>query len=317
LDSEQEGDIYVGCAGGVDGKFSMQYALEDIPSEYISLKIIVKGLRGGHSGLDINLGRGNANKILARIIVETESVQKILLQSFNGGNLRNAIPREATAEISISKKLKNNIITKIEDSFKNIKNEFSIIEPNLKLEFIESNNLNSIVQGEWLLNTILSCPHGVIAMSPDIKDLTETSTNLAIVKTQNHSDKLGLIKIESFMRSSSDSALEALTRSHKSLFSIAGFQVEFGNSYSGWKPNMESPILKLATKVFIEMYHKDPSIKAIHAGLETGYFTKHFPNMDMVSIGPTIKFPHSPDEKVEIASVKTFWDYLIKILSEF
>lgn len=318
LDSEQEGDIYVGCAGGVDGKFTFQYSLEPVKLENISFKIGLKGLRGGHSGLDIHLDRGNANKILARIILETETTEKIKLQSFNGGNLRNAIPREAFAEISISIKLKSEIISMMQKSFQNIKDELGSRAPNISFECIETKSSSPyIVEGELILHTIIACPHGVIAMCPDIKELVETSTNLAIVKTQHSSEKSGVVLIESFMRSSSDSALIALSDAHKSLCHLAKFHSSFGNSYSGWKPNMESPILKISTKIFEDIYQASPSIKAIHAGLETGYFTKHFPSMDMVSIGPTIKHPHSPDEKVSISSVKNFWDYLVKIISYF
>lgn len=318
LDSEQEGDIYVGCAGGVDAVFSHPYSLTAVNSDNLSLKISLKGLRGGHSGLDINLGRGNANKLLARIILETAKIEKIKLHSFTGGNLRNAIPREAFTEISISKKYKDDILASIQKSFQNIKEEFGIKEPKISIEFAEVPVINSFIsESEWILNTIIACPHGTVSMSADIKDLVETSTNLAIVKTHHKSDKEGFVKIECFMRSSSDSALMALADTHRSLFSLANFKGEFGNSYSGWKPNMDSKILKIATDIFTEMNQKTPSVKAIHAGLETGYFTKHFPNMDMVSIGPTIKHPHSPDEKVSISSVKNFWEYLTKIISRF
>lgn len=318
LDSEQEGDIYIGCAGGVDGVFSYQYSLLPTPAENISFKISLKGLKGGHSGLDIHLDRGNANKLLARILLESQIVEKIRLHSFNGGNLRNAIPREAFAEICISKKLQNEVFLVLQKSFDNIKLELGIRAPKISLEYTEMQNLPQyIFESEWILNTICACPHGVVTMSPDIKDLVETSTNLAIVKTCHVSDKTGEAVIESFMRSSSDSALIALANSHRSLFQLAKFRAEFGNSYSGWKPNMESHILKVSIKIFKDIYNNSPSVKAIHAGLETGYFAKHFPGMDMVSIGPTIKHPHSPDEKVSISSVKNFWDYLVRIISHF
>jgi dipeptidase D len=318
LDSEQEGDIYVGCAGGVDAVFTHPYSLTTIAPDSLSLKISLKGLRGGHSGLDINLGRGNANKLLARMILETAEIEKIKLHSFTGGNLRNAIPREAFTEISISKKNKDQILSTLLNSFQNIKNEYGSKEPNINFECVEIQNSSTyILESEWILNTINACPHGTVSLSADILDLVETSTNLAIVKTLNTNENTGIVKIECFMRSSSDSALMSLANTHKSFFALANFRGEFGNSYSGWKPNMNSLILKIASTIFEEMNKKSPSVKAIHAGLETGYFTKHFPNMDMVSIGPTIKHPHSPDEKVSIPSVANFWEYLTKIISRF
>lgn len=316
LDSEQEGDIYVGCAGGIDGVFSYTYSLLPAPKDCAGFKISLKGLLGGHSGLDINLGRGNANKLLARIILETKTHEKIKLHSFSGGNLRNAIPREAFAEIFISKENESDVLLRIEKSFQNIKQELGVKAPGISLECQKASVSHSFIsEGEDILKTIYACPHGVIEMSPDISDLVETSTNLAIVKTRHLSDSTGEVKIHSFMRSSSDSAMQAATLTHQSLFELAGFQSEFINPYSGWKPNMASHILKVTSRTYEEMFSKSPSVKAIHAGLETGYFTRHFPDMDMVSIGPTIRHPHSPDEKVSISSVKNFWDYLIRIIS--
>jgi dipeptidase D len=252
------------------------------------------------------------------MILETAEIEKIKLHSFTGGNLRNAIPREAFTEISISKNHKDQIFSTLLKSFQNIKSEFGSKEPNINFECVEIQNSSTyILESEWILNTIIACPHGTISLSADIKDLVETSTNLAIVKTLNTNENTGMVKIECFMRSSSDSALVALANTHKSFFALANFRGEFGNSYSGWKPNMNSAILKIASTIFFEMNKLAPSVKAIHAGLETGYFTKHFPDMDMVSIGPTIKHPHSPDEKVSIPSVANFWEYLTKIISRF
>lgn len=318
LDSEQEGDIYVGCAGGVDAHFNFRYTLIVAKDDLSGLKISVRGLLGGHSGLDINLGRGNANKILARLLQETEKIDNVKIHSFTGGNLRNAIPREAFAEIFVAKNLAGQVQAQLQASFNNIKMELGNIEPNVILECLETNlPKNYIAESDMLLNVITACPHGTVAMSPDIKELVETSTNLAIVKTTHKPNNEGDIQLVSFMRSSSDSALQALMRTHKSLFDIAGFSTTFGNAYSGWKPNMDSKILKLSASIYEEMNGMKPSVKAIHAGLETGYFTKHFPDMDMVSVGPTIRHPHSPDEKVSIPSVKNFWEYLTKIISAF
>lgn len=311
LDSETEGELYVGCAGGIDATITFESKLEPTPLEMSGFALNVTGLRGGHSGMDIITGIGNANKILFRIFKALEK-QGLRISSINGGSLRNAIPREAfsivtlpTANIAEAKKI-------IEGVYTDAKNELSLVDPNLNISFeptsIPANVIDLDTQTK-LIRSVYACPNGVMRMSDSMENLTETSTNLAIIKSNGNN-----IQINCLLRSSVDSAKMDLAEMMASVFELAGAKCEFNGAYPGWKPNMESPILKIMQETYNKMYGKTPKIMAIHAGLECGLLGGVYPNWDMISFGPTIMNPHSPNERVNIPSVKMFWDYLVETL---
>lgn len=311
LDSETEGELYVGCAGGIDATINFDFKKESVPVEMSGFALNITGLKGGHSGMDIILGRGNANKILFRIFKALEKLG-IRISSINGGSLRNAIPREAfstitipTSEVAKAKEILENIT-------KEVKNELSLVEPSLVIEMnptaLPSEVMDKDTQGR-LIRSVYACPNGVMRMSDSMEGLTETSTNMAIVKTDDSK-----VKISCLLRSSVDSAKMDLAEMMASVFELAGADCKFSGGYPGWKPNMESPILKTMQETYNNMFGRVPKIMAIHAGLECGLLGGVYPNWDMISFGPTIMNPHSPDERVNAPSVKLFWDYLVETL---
>jgi len=312
MDSEDEGELYVGCAGGIDGSFYFDAKYESVPAGFKAFQLVLKGLKGGHSGVDINLERGNANKIMFRFIKYATDHFGLRIGTVNGGNLRNAIPREAFADIVIPAD-KVNELTEYVSRFESIiKNEFSSVEPTFSFVAKPSDlpeKLISIDLQKRLTKAINGCMNGVIRMSQDMIGLVETSSNLAVVKcTENQ------IAVHCLLRSSVDSAKEDLAISIGSIFELAGAKVEFLGGYPGWKPNMNSEILKTMQDTYQKMTGKIPEIKAIHAGLECGLLGGVYPHWDMISFGPTIRFPHSPDEKVHIESVKRFYNWLVETL---
>ncbi len=312
LDSEDEGELYVGCAGGEDANATFSVNLEDVPGGYETMAIAVKGLKGGHSGMDIILGRGNANKIMFRLLRELTNNYSIRIAHIIGGSLRNAIPREAFVTFLTPQGTKDSIEREVVAYEKIIKKELELTEPGLSIGISKPENVKTVIDNlsqERLINAVLACPNGVIRMSDSMDGLTETSINLAIVKSEN--DK---VYVQCLMRSSVDTARQALAQSVKAVFDLAGADIQFRGGYPGWKPNMESPILKTMVQTYEKMYGKTPDIKAIHAGLECGILGGVYPNWDMVSCGPTIRFPHSPDEKVKIDTVQKFWDFLKETL---
>lgn len=312
LDSEDYGELYVGCAGGLDGNFVFKYKEEEIPFESDTYKLSVIGLKGGHSGMDIVLGRGNANKIMLRVITEIKKELDIRLVEVDGGSLRNAIPREAFVVLAAPKNRSEPLKQKVLEMFDIISSELSETEPDMKFKVEPAPVATKAIEQKVADNFIkaaYACPNGVIRMSDDFEGLVETSNNMAIMKSEN-----GEISIKCLMRSSVDTAKEDLAEMMKSVFDLAGAETEFSGGYPGWKPNMKSPILKTMQDVYKNMTGETPEIKAIHAGLECGILGSHYPNWDMISFGPTIRFPHSPDEKVDIASVEKFWDYLLETL---
>jgi dipeptidase D len=312
LDSEDEGELYVGCAGGVDASISFEYIKDTIPANYVSYLIRVSGLKGGHSGLEINQGRGNSNLVLFRLLYKAANSIGLRLCETDGGNMRNAIPREAHATVIIPAKNEKAFISLTEDYICKVKNELSATEPDLTIACnrteMPSRVMNPGLQ-QKVVASVYSCPNGTIRMSDGIPGLVETSTNLAIVKTEEKT-----INIYCLLRSSVESAKENLADTMKAFFEIAGAQINFNGSYPGWKPNMDSPILKTMKKVYTDMYKIEPEIKAVHAGLECGIIGGVYPRLDMISFGPTIRHPHSPDEKVHVESVGKFWDYLAETL---
>lgn len=314
MDSEDEGELYVGCAGGEDAGITFSYTEVPVPAESISFKLNVTGLKGGHSGLDINLGRGNANKIFFRLLKEAHKVCGARLASISGGNLRNAIPREAFGVLIVPYSTADKLVGLIAGLTTIIKRELSATEPTLKIELAKTEMPAGLIDENTqarLTHAVVACPNGVIRMSDSMPGLVETSTNLAIVKSDSGTKTVTLACL---MRSSVDSAKADLGSRMESVFTLAGAEVKLSGGYPGWKPNMESPILKTMLKVYNDKFGRIPEIKAIHAGLECGILGGTYPNWDMISFGPTIRFPHSPDEKVNIESVAKFWDYLVETL---
>ena len=314
MDSEDEGELYVGCAGGEDASIQFKFTEDAVPPESIAFRLNVTGLKGGHSGLDIPLGRGNANKIFFRLLKETYKTCVVRLASINGGNLRNAIPREAFGVVIVPYAKADKLVGQIAGLTTIIKRELAATEPTLKIELSKTEMPASLIDVKTQVNlthAIVACPNGVIRMSDTMPGLVETSTNLAIVKSDNTTKT---VEISCLMRSSVDTAKADLGSRMDSVFTLAGAEVILKGGYPGWKPNMESPILKTMQQVYKSKFGRIPEIKAIHAGLECGILGGTYPTWDMISFGPTIRFPHSPDEKVNIESVRKFWDFLVETL---
>jgi dipeptidase D len=312
LDSEELGELCVGCAGGIDVSAVKSYAEEKSPADMTAYKVLAKGLKGGHSGVDIALGRANSNKIMFRFLMQAESDFGIRLAEAEGGNLRNAIPRESFSVILVP----NDKAAKFESFVKGYEKiyraEFIDTEPDLSFTCskvdMPAKVMNAADQYK-IIRAIFVCPNGVVRMSQAVKGLVETSNNVAIVKCRN-----GKFEAHNLCRSSVDSAKEATAWKIAAAFHLIDADVKLEGGYPGWKPNMKSPILNTMSKVYSDMFGKAPEIKAIHAGLECGLIGGVYPNLDMISFGPTIRYPHSPDEKVEIASVEKFWKFLVETL---
>jgi dipeptidase D len=310
LDSEDEGELYVGCAGGLDATFKFKYTDEPAPANGKTFKIAVSGMKGGHSGMDIILGRGNANKALFRIL--NTVVNEISLASVNGGSVRNAIPFEASTLIVVLPENVADVLAAIDATGKNILAELKHAEPEMKIEVTEAEPAATVINDavkSRLVRAVYACPNGVVRMSDGMPGLVETSSNLAIVKSSK-----GETSIACLIRSSVDSAKADLADTLKAVFSLAGADSTFSGNYPGWNPNFESPILAKMKKLYKTMFGKSPKVKAIHAGLECGLLGAVYPEWDMISCGPTIRYPHSPDEKVNIASVEKWWTFLTATL---
>ncbi|MCK5137643.1 MAG: aminoacyl-histidine dipeptidase [Bacteroidales bacterium] len=312
MDSEDEGELYVGCAGGIDVSASKSYVEEDAPSGHTAYIIHAEGLKGGHSGIDIPLGRANANKILFRFLMQAETDLKIRLSEATGGDLRNAIPRESHAIVLVPAAAAIKLEAMVASYQSMYRKEFGETEPNLTFT-CEKTDLPAKVVPEKeqykFIRAIFACPNGVQRMSSSMKGLVETSNNLAIVKVKD-----GKFMALNLTRSSVDSAKEATAWKIAAVFHLIDANVKLTGEYPGWKPNMDSPILKVCQDVYNKEFGKIPEIRAIHAGLECGLLGGVYPELDMISFGPTIRFPHSPDEKVEISTVKKFWEFLVAIL---
>lgn len=310
LDSEDEGELYIGCAGGLNTNIDYDYTTENSDNQHKAYRILVKGLKGGHSGIDIVLGRGNSIQLMARILYAIESLG-MRLASFDGGSLRNAIPREASAIVTIPFNRMEKAVAIISELKHIIAEELSAAEPDLMIEFSETEmpvRLMGLKDAREFIRALYIFPNGVIRMS-DYMPVPETSTNLAVAKAEN-----GQVSIKSLQRSFVDTAKENLARQIRSVFELYGAKVVHEGSYPGWKPNPDSAILSAMKDVYHKGFGKIPEIKSIHAGLECGIIGGIYPKMDMISFGPTIRFPHSPDEKVNILSVEKFWDFLVKTL---
>ena len=313
LDSEQEGELCVGCAGGLDVSASFKYLKYNTPAGYKGLKVTVKGLQGGHSGMDISLYRANANKAVARMILPAIELLGVKVVSFTGGSLRNAIPFEAEAELVVPQENLAAVRQMIESEFGRIKAEFKESDPTATLIVEECEAAPKHIQPSVMLRAVkamLACPSGVIRMSRTMKGLTETSINMAIVRTEK-----GKITIHSLMRSSVNSAKAALANRVRCIFELAGADdIQFAGGYIGWTPKLDTPMNKIMMEQYKKVTGEDMEIMATHGGLECALLGAKYPNWEMVSVGPTIKYPHSPDEKVNIASVARTWEYLKAVL---
>lgn len=312
MDSEDEGELYVGCAGGVNTNVKIAYKEETAPADSKAYELNVSGLKGGHSGMDIALGRGNSNKLMNRLLWKAARNYGLRLAAMEGGNLRNAIPRECVATVYVPSAKADEFEAYVNDLDATVRNELKGVDAKVQIKATATNSTAKVMDTasqEKLLNAIHACPHGVIGMSNDMPGLVETSTNLAVVNVQN-----GQVEILTSQRSSTDSAkLDLMDRLH-AIFEPAGGEIEHSSEYPGWKPNLDSPILATMKEVYQQKYGRVPEVKAIHAGLECGLLGGTYPNMDMISFGPTINNPHSPDEEVNIETVQKFWDFLVETL---
>ena len=313
LDSETEGELYVGCAGGVDANISFKYKEMPLPKGFKAFKLVVTGLRGGHSGMEINEGRGNANKVMARLLLPIIRDNKGKLASFNGGNMRNAIPREAEAIFAVPADKVEAVKAYVEQTTATVKSELALIDPGLiiTIEAVRASKVIAGTTGLKLIKALYACPNAVDRMSLEVPGLVETSNNLAIVKT----DK-GVITVNTLLRGSSDTLKMDLAEAVRAAFELAGAKVWFDGAYSGWSPNMASPILKTMKQQYKKLFGKEPAVMAIHAGLECGILAGAYPNWDMISCGPTLKSPHSPDERCFVPSVEKWWKFIVAVIED-
>ena len=313
LDSEDEGELFIGCAGGMGTMAEFAYEKREATDDYLYFEVKVSGLKGGHSGGEIHIGLGNANKILTRYLYALEHELDWKLCFFQGGNLHNAIPREAHAVIGLKADQKERARVILNELAAAVEDELKRVDPGVKLEMKSVGKPAYRIDCDTkrrLVRALYACPHGVYGMSHDIEGLVETSSNLASVKMKED-DK---IYVETSQRSSTSSLISDIANTVASVFELAGAKISFRDPYPGWKPNPDSPILKAASESYERIFGRKPAIKAIHAGLECGLFLDKYPYLDMVSFGPTLRDVHSPVEKIEIKTVQLWWDHLVDML---
>lgn len=313
LDSEDEGELFIGCAGGKDTQGTFYYEQMPAPTDQQYFRIDIKGLKGGHSGGDIHKGLGNANKILVRFLFLLKKNFDFTLCSIDGGNLRNAIAREANAVIGLKPGDKEEVRAMLNRFATDIECELKYADPNVQISMQSTDNPEKCIESpiaEKLIYAMHACPHGVKAMSHDIEGLVETSTNLASVKMKDD-DK---IVIGTSQRSSIESSKEEIANQVSCVFLLAGAEVTQGDGYPGWAPNPNSQILKVAAESYKKLFNKEPKVMAIHAGLECGLFLEKYPYLDMISFGPTLRDVHSPDERIQIETVGLWWEHLLDLL---
>jgi dipeptidase D len=311
LDSEDDGVFCIGCAGGIDTVATFEYQKEEVTGNLYSFQVSVKGLQGGHSGEDIDKERGNAIKILARYLWTLNKEFPVYINRIEGGNLHNAIPREASAIVAVPFEQKEKVRILLNVFIHEIENELPT-ESGFRMDIESESAITDSFSKDFsdkLIGALYACPHGVIRMSKDIEDLVQTSTNLASVKTDDVT-----VKVVTSQRSSVESEKHDLKNQIDALFSLAGAKVTHGDGYPGWKPNPKSEITHIVVDSYFRLFHQQPVVRAIHAGLECGLILEKYPELDMISIGPTIIGNHSPGEKVEIATVEKFWEHLKDIL---
>lgn len=312
MDSEELGTLFIGCSGGKNTAATFKAKLEKTPRNYSAFELKVGGLKGGHSGLEIHVGRGNAIKILNRAIWSYSQENKIHLAEINGGNKHNAIPRESFAVVLVPKNDEKKFKKFVAKYNETVKTEYAVTEPDLIVS-AEKHNVPEKVMDEktqkHLLNALYAVPHGVIKMSNDIPGLVETSTNLAVIETVGKN-----VNIVTSQRSPVKSENEDITNMVTAVFKLAGADVSYGDGYPGWAPDVHSEILKVFKSTFNQMYGKEPLVTAIHAGLECGIIKEKYPEMDMISFGPTMFGVHSPDERLQISTVPEFFNQLVNVL---
>jgi dipeptidase D len=312
LDSETEGELYVGCAGGIDATLTIPYKLEAAPKNYCAMKLTIGGLLGGHSGMEINSGRVNANKLMFRHLRWVAECG-IRLYSVAGGNMRNAIPRDAEVVFVMPKEHKECIQKEFDKMAVAVKKELASIEPDFFMKYEDARMPAKVMTDadtQKIINTMMVAPNGVIRMSVDMPGLVETSLNLAIAETDGKK-----FVLKALLRSSVDTAKEALAERLVCLAEMVGGKCQLTGAYPGWKPNMNSGLLKTMKATYKKLYNKNPKVMAIHAGLECGLLGGKYPDMEMISFGPTLNSPHSPDERANIPSTKKFFDYLVAALA--
>ncbi|KIO37618.1 aminoacyl-histidine dipeptidase [Shewanella sp. cp20] len=311
-DSEQEGEIYMGCAGGVDAQITVPMVWQAAEPSLSTYTLTLSGLKGGHSGVNIHLGRGNANKLLARFLFNHADELALELTNFSGGSLRNAIPREASVSFMLPSENLPRLEALMQEYTALIRQELAIADPDMLLTLSEipaATQVMSEATQQTLIDLLHACPNGVMRMSDEIQGVTETSLNVGVITTEGES-----VSILCLIRSLIDSGREEVEGYLTALSNLAGAEVEFSGAYPGWKPDSSSPVMAIVKDTYESIYNKEPVIMVIHAGLECGLFKKPYPEMDMVSIGPTIRFPHSPDEMVLIETVEQYWKLLLAVL---
>ena len=314
LDSEDEGELYIGCAGGLDITATLEYKEEMPMVDFVARKITLKGLRGGHSGLEINEGRGNANKLLAHIVHDLLIEFDSQLASFEGGNMRNAIPREAHAVLVFNPEDMDGLEDYMKEYETQLNDEYAPIESGITLSVEEVTLPAAVVPSEIqdnMINVLMACQNGVMRMIPTVPDTVETSSNLAIVIIAD-----GKAEVRILARSSCDTMKDFLADSLTACFAMAGMKVELSGGYSGWQPNVDSPILHAMKLSYKQQFGVEPAVKVIHAGLECGIIGANCPGLDMISFGPTLRSPHSPDERALIPTVSKFYDFLVATLEQ-
>jgi dipeptidase D len=304
--------LSIGCAGGIDTNTSFTYNQVDVNSDSVVFEISIKGLLGGHSGMDIDKGRGNANKLMTRILYKLKSETEVQLISFDGGSLRNAIPREAVSVIAVKSSEKTKVESVVNEFIDLLKFELKTVETHLVISISESNSkLKAVSNTDFnkIISSLYSAPNGVFRMSPDIEGLVESSSSLARVILKD-----GSFITQSLQRSSVESTKADVANTIRAAFENIGAEVVQSGDYPGWQPNPNSPILKIMTDLYRKLFKEEPQVKACHAGLECGILGEHLPGVDMISFGPNIRAAHSPDEKVQISSVQKYWGYLLEVL---
>jgi len=313
LDTEDDDELTIGCAGGIDVTATGNYREVELKSGK-SFQLFVKGLTGGHSGVDIHLGRANANKIMNRILWEVSQQINIRIHRIDGGSLRNAIPRESTAVLVVEAELEKSLRNKIEQITKTIQDENRTTDPNIQIEMKETDAVSHGMSEDFqknILNSLYACPNGIYRMSAEMEGLVQTSNNLAKVSIGQ-----GSFSIQCLTRSSNDTEKMDLAQSIEACFALSGADTEFSSGYPGWKPKPDSEIVQLMQKEYKNLFNKEAHVHAIHAGLECGIIGTHYPDMQMISFGPNIYGAHSPDERVQISSVQKFWKYLLAVLKQ-
>jgi dipeptidase D len=314
LDSEDEGELYIGCAGGIDTTVQFTYNEDPVPAGMEAFKIAVTGLKGGHSGLDIHLGKGNACLIMNETLQQAMDQFGMRLASIDAGSLRNAIPREAFATVVVPESKVDDFLKFMVATEQEFQKKLAAVDPGVSIIAEKTSLPEKLIDeniAQRFFTAVAACPNGVIARDKDMPEVVETSSNLAIIKSENK-----VIKISILTRGAVDAEKDKAAYEIAAVFSNQGADTKHHGSYPGWKPNIHSPILETMKRVYHEQYAKTPAVKVIHAGLECGILGAIYPHWDMISFGPTIRFPHSPDEKVHIGSVGKFWDFLVETLKE-